>query len=260
MFESVAPETFIPRSRKTMYESLPVSIAVHAALTVAIVVAGTWNVGFPTHTPRMLVAYQLDAPISLPPPPPPPPPPAARQIVPQNAPIGRLPDMAPTIIPDFIPEVLPLTAEQQELPIIENVTMVAAPQGVEGGVAGGSMEGVFGGELGGVVGGVVGSVAPPDTVIVKRDMPLPTAPMSMTYPQYPNEARIRGWEDVVVVRYVIGKNGRVREVTVLDHPEREIFEKVAVKAIRNWRFRPHKKDGVEQEVIHELTVYFRLES
>jgi protein TonB len=258
MFESVAPETFTPRSRKAMYESLPVSIAVHALLSAAIVIAGTWHVAFPTHTPRALVAYQIDAPIPVPPPPPPPPPAARQTEVPQNVPVGRMADLAPTVIPDHIPEVLPLSA-QQDLPIID-APIVAAPQGVEGGVVGGSMDGVVGGELGGTVGGEVGSVAPVDTVIVKRDMPLPTAPMSMTFPKYPDEARIRGWQDVVVVRYVIGKNGRVREVTVLDRPEREIFEKVAVKAIRNWRFRPYKKDGVEQEVVHELTVYFKLES
>jgi protein TonB len=103
-------------------------------------------------------------------------------------------------------------------------------------------------------------VAPPDTVIVKRDMPLPTAPMSMVFPKYPDEARVRGWEDVVVVRYVIGKDGRVREVTVLSRPEREIFEKTAVKAIRNWRFRPHKVNGVPQEIVHELTIFFKLEA
>lgn len=259
MFESVAPETFIPRSRKAMYESLPVSIGVHAALSIGILVAATWHVGFPTHTPRALVAYQIEAPIPIPPPPPPPPP-AVRQIeVPQHVPVGRVADLAPTIIPDEIPQVLPQSIVQQNLPIID-APIVAAPQGVEGGVEGGSTEGVLGGELGGTVGGEVGSVAPVDTVIVKRDMPLPTAPMSMTFPKYPDEARLRGWQDVVVVRYVIGKNGRVREVTVLDRPEREIFEKVAVKAIRNWRFRPYKKNGVEQEVVHELTVYFKLES
>jgi len=118
-----------------------------------------------------------------------------------------------------------------------------------------------GGEIGGIVGSVVTTPAPPpDTIIVKRDAPLPTAPMSMVFPKYPEEARLRGWEDAVVVRYIIGKDGRVRDVIVLDKPERDLFEKPTVKAIRTWRFRPLKKDGVAQEVVHELTIIFKLEA
>jgi periplasmic protein TonB len=89
-------------------------------------------------------------------------------------------------------------------------------------------------------------------------MPLPTAPMSQVFPKYPETARVRGWEDVVIVRYTIGKNGRVREVLVLNNPERALFEEITVKAIKNWRFKPHKVDGVPQEIVHELTVYFKL--
>ena len=84
------------------------------------------------------------------------------------------------------------------------------------------------------------------------------AAMSQVYPRYPEEARIRGQEDVLLVRYIIGKNGRVRDVIVLQKPNREIFEKTTVKAMRQWRFKPYMKDGVPQEVIHELTVIFKL--
>jgi protein TonB len=257
MFESVAPETFTPRSRKVLYETLPVSIAIHVAVAAAVVLGATWNVVFPTQSPRMAMMYNLE---ELPTPPPPPPPPAPPKRVPVQqvqVPIPKEP-VAPTIIPDEIPTVLPQT------PMMPDVNTVEVPNGVEGGVeggvVGGAVEGVIGGEIGGVVGGDVGSIGttPPDTVVVKRDMPLPTAPMSMVYPAYPNEARIRGWEDMVVVRYLIGKDGRIKNVTVLSKPEREIFEQITVKAIRNWRFRPYKKDGVPQEVVHELTIYFRL--
>ena len=60
------------------------------------------------------------------------------------------------------------------------------------------------------------------------------------------------------MRYIIGKNGRVREVVVLDHPQFPEFEQATVKAIRHWRFKPYKVDGVPQEVIHELTIFFKL--
>ncbi len=47
MFETVVPETFQTRSRKLAYETLPLSIALHAAAVAAAVVATVWNVGFP---------------------------------------------------------------------------------------------------------------------------------------------------------------------------------------------------------------------
>lgn len=259
MFETVAPETYAPRSRKLFYETLPVSIAVHALAGAALLTGSLWQVTFPDQTPRLLALYSVEA-VPTPPPPPPPPAAAQKQVpVAQAQPVAtRVEELAPTVIPDVIPLVLPPTTEiVEQLPAATGVTG-GVEGGIEGGVIGGSLEGTEGGEVGGAVGGEVGSIAPPDTVVVKRDMPLPTSPMSMVFPKYPEEARVRGWEDVVVVRYIIGKNGRVREVTILQHPQRELFAQVATKAIRNWRFRPHKKDGVPQEVIHELTIYFKL--
>jgi outer membrane biosynthesis protein TonB len=38
-----------------------------------------------------------------------------------------------------------------------------------------------------------------------------------------------------------------------------VFDEATVRAIRNWRFRPMIKDGQPTEVVHELTVLFRLE-
>lgn len=60
------------------------------------------------------------------------------------------------------------------------------------------------------------------------------------------------------MRYTIGTNGRVRDILVLAPPERELFQEITLKAMRNWRFRPLIKDGVPQEIVHELTIYFRL--
>ena len=258
MFETVAPEKFAPRSRKVWYESLPLSIALHGLIIAAFVLTGLWQVEFPDQSPRLMALYSLTS--APTPPPPPPPPPAPKKVVTQ-VPVVKvtLPqNTAPTVIPDEIPEVVSEPEVADVGPVPEGVE-----GGVEGGIEGGVVGGVQGGTEGGIVGGTVGAVAvadvaPPDTVIVKRDAPLPMAPMSQTYPRYPEEARIRGYEDVLLVKYIIGKNGRVREVIVLQRPEREIFEQITVKAIKGWRFKPYKVDGVAQEVIHELTVYFKL--
>src|SRR4051794_39089489 len=106
MFETVAPEITRRRSRLILYESLPVSLAVHGvAIGIAVVIA-VWNVTFPKQSPRFVRAYQL---VTIPDPPPPPPPPAPPKLTPvtQTLAPAKMPEnVAPTIIPDQIPVVL----------------------------------------------------------------------------------------------------------------------------------------------------------
>jgi len=100
--------------------------------------------------------------------------------------------------------------------------------------------------------------APDGRVHIARDKKLPMLPLSQVYPNYPEDARMRAWEDELVVRYVIGKDGRVKEVTIISAPQRDVFVDGTVRAIRSWRFKPMIKDGERMEVVHELTVYYRL--
>jgi protein TonB len=259
MFETVVPQTFGRRSRRLFYETLPVSIGLHAAVAGALLANMVWHVAFPMQSPKLVRSYSL---VSLPEPPPPPPPPAPPKAVqPVNpAPVVTHEDVAPTIIPDAVPVV------PNEPPQVASAVTNGVEGGVEGGIPGGVSDGVAGGDVGGVKGGIIGGVGdgppppPPDVVIIQRDRPLPMYPLSQTYPQYPEKARLNNWEDSLVVRYVIGKDGRVKEVTVISHAGREMFELAAVRAIQHWRFRPMIRDGEKKEVIHELTVNFRLEA
>jgi TonB family protein len=262
MFESVAPETVAPRSRKLLYESLPMSIAAHAAIGAVILVGMVWEVKFPHDSPRMYTSYSIEL---APTPPPAPPAPAAKQEaapkpVADQKPVHLEEIVAPTVIPDQIPVIQPV------MEAVEHSVGEGTPGGTAlvQGWTGGNGEAEIGhavdrGVPGGVEGGI-GDNLPPNTVFVKRHQSLPMSmtPMSMVYPFYPEEARVRGWEDAVTVRYIIGKDGRVRSVEVLEAPQRPVFEKIVVKAISHWRFRPLIKEGVAQEVIHELVVYFKL--
>lgn len=257
MFETVAPEIVTPRSRKLWYESLPLSLVTHAAIGALILVASTWDVTFPHESPRMHMMYTLE--MTPTPPPAPPAPAAKREAVPKPVdprPVQKDEIVAPTIIPDEIPDVPVMQAVEHSVgegtgggPAVQGWNGPASSEGT------GTEQGVPGGVEGGV-----GEELPPNTVVVKRHQQLPRSmtPMSMVYPFYPEEARLRGWEDAVTVRYVIGKDGRVKNVEVLDPPQRPLFEKTVVKAISHWRFRPLIKEGVAQEVIHELIIYFKL--
>ncbi len=253
MFETSRPQ-ISSRGRRLFYELLPVSIAAHAIVIGALIISAVWNVSFPDQSPKLYMAFRLSE--TPPPPPPPPPPPAAKPQTAQVKPVVRPPDeiVAPSVVPDAIP-------------IVENevVPQIEAPGAVEGGVEGG----IEGGEIGGVVGGVIGSVVaatpqpppPPPSdgrIHIERDQPLRMKVLAQVYPIYPYAAANLGWEDQLVVRYVIGKDGRVKEVTIVDPPERQLFELPTLRAIRLWRFRPFKQNGQAMEVVHELTVNFRL--
>src|SRR5438477_459663 len=260
MFETVSPDVFIKRQRLIFYESLPMSIAIHAIAASAIFVVAITRTAFPTQPPRLISSYSLAEP---PPPPPPPPSPLKAQVVPvrpQVIPPGK--EVAPIIIPDTIPVIQPVTT----LAAVE--PQKAPDTGVVGGVEGGINGGVIGGDpIMGVAGGVIkgsprgvlgGFLGEDGRVHFGRNQSLPLYVERQDYPEYPEWGRIRGYEDQVVVRYIIGKDGRVKELTVLEHPERKMFEDPAVEAIKQWRFRPLLVDGEAREVVHELVVYFRL--
>lgn len=251
MFETVVPETVAPRSRRLFYETLPLSIALHALVAGGVVAADVWEVTFPSHSPRMFAQYSLTEP---PPPPPPPPPPQARpaQPVARVAP-AKMPLVAPTIIPDLIPVVDNTPPPPEPAAVVADVVPGPPTGGVEGGVDGG--------EVGGTLGSIRLEAKPlPDLVKIERDLPLPMGSVSQEYPMYPEYARTRGWEDTLVVRYVIGKDGKVKDVTIVQPPERDEFRRATLDAIRHWRFHPFRDpaNGEAKEVVHELTVEFRV--
>ena len=259
MFETVVPETFAKRSRRIFYETLPVSIAAHALVIASVLLGAIWNVAFPDHSPHLIAAYSLTA---LPDPPPSPPPPQVQQPAPEPVkkaepappPPPALLEMAPRVIPNLVPHV-EITPPAPPPP-----PKVAVAEAVPNGDVNGEKGGKLGGEIGGHGKGLPFSVVFPDDgrVYIDRDAKLPLVPIRQDYPSYPAEAQKKRWEDSVLVRYVIGTNGRVKDVTILDHARQPIFDVATVDAIKDWSFQPMKKDGKKVEVVHELTVFFQL--
>jgi protein TonB len=260
MFETVVPETFAKRSKKVFYETLPLSVAAHILIVSGAVFGTVWNVVFPDHSPRVIAAYSLTA---IPDPPPPPPPPQPIQPAPQPEPKAAaappppaLLEMAPRVIPNLVPHVEPPPVAPPPPP-----PKVAVAEGVPSGDAQGEKGGKLGGEVGGKGTGLAFSVVFPDDgrVYIERDAKLPLIPVNQQYPAYPEQARKKHLEDSVLVRYVIGTNGRVKDVTILDHAHEPVFDVATVDAIKSWTFRPYKKEGKAIEVVHELTVIYQLQ-
>lgn len=77
-------------------------------------------------------------------------------------------------------------------------------------------------------------------------------------PVYPPEALNRNVQGDVMVRVLVGADGRVREATALTgHP---LLTDAALDAVRQWIFEPFTAEGAPVEVESTLRVSFRLKS
>src|SRR5438270_4149846 len=260
MFETVAPEAFVPRTRRVFYETLPISIAVHVIAGGAMLASMIWNVVLPTQSPKIIVAYSLT---QVPDPPPPPPPPKAEP----PKPFLTLPKLAPpppalasqivapTVIPDTIPEVVP---PAPIIPPPPAPAPVAAPAVAD---AAGAKNGMTGGEIGGTSktlgtpGGI--TFVEDGRVYVDRTVKLPLKEVLHEYPHYPDAAKKNRLEGTTVVRYTVGKDGRIIDIAILNHAADPMFDEETLNTIRGWRYRPMMMNGKPVEVVHEVEVNYQ---
>lgn len=255
MFETTAVISRKHPISRISLTSLPVSAGLHLLGGLAVVSTQLLELSFPAHPPAQPRPYVLSGLHSVPPPPPPPlVRPAAPRVIPASEAVPSVSEIvAPTEIPDEISTV-PISPEVRRF---SEMVPVGAADGTAGGVEGGTRDGTFEGVVGGIS---APERKPGDPVLIARDARLPLQPRSQVYPEYPEEARLLRMEGSVLVRYIIDKTGRVREVTILRHAPSPLFDKSALKAIRGWRFHPLLENGAPVEVIHELTVIYLLVS
>ncbi len=77
-------------------------------------------------------------------------------------------------------------------------------------------------------------------------------------PVYPEMARIRGYEGVVLVYAEILPDGRVGNMKIRKSSGYAILDKSAVEAVKPWKFEPAKKSGKPLTVWVELPIKFVL--
>ena len=215
---------------------------------------------------QVLPAPELVSMLVAPPPPPPPPPPPAPAAHVAHVPrtVVRTFDANRLIEPRTIPKQI---ATVQDLP-------QAVPTG---GVIGGIPGGVPGGQVGGVVGGILGAVPaiappppppPPEPAPQAAPKPAPSGPIRVggeveaarlisspqpVYPQLAAEAHIGG---MVVLSAIIGKDGHVKDVTVVSGSPLLVHS--AMNAVKQWVYRPTYLNGKPVDVSTEVDVHFQL--
>ncbi len=231
MFETVARGALAASHRRLRFETLPLSVGLHAmAITLFLLSA---HVSFPDHPPKLIMSYLLVGDSGALPPLP--------QGVDKPITPPKKPE-APPVVPRTVPDAVPAPPiETNEFAEKSEQTGKAdgEPGAVVTGVAGGILEGD--GRIHFGIGGL-----------------LPMAVLAMDYPAYPEAARKARAEGDTVVRYIVGKDGLVNDVSVVEPASWLMFDEAAMAAIRKWRFEPLIYAGAAREVVHEIRISFRL--
>jgi protein TonB len=81
-------------------------------------------------------------------------------------------------------------------------------------------------------------------------------PMVRVEPQYPMQAKQRGIEGWVELRFTISETGSVKDVTVINAYPKNVFDKAAAAAVRRWKYNPKIENG---EAVERPGVEMRLE-
>jgi TonB family protein len=82
--------------------------------------------------------------------------------------------------------------------------------------------------------------------------------ISQVKPEYPEEAQQQGIEGTVILRAVIGMNGRILSLKA-DNDADPVLVTAAMEAVRQWRYVPTLLNGEPVEIVTTITVGFRLD-
>lgn len=87
----------------------------------------------------------------------------------------------------------------------------------------------------------------------------PPALLSSVIPDYPEAARDRGIEGIVLLEIVVAKSGSVEhDVTVIESIPS--LDQAAITAVRRWRFAPGRQHGMPVRVLLQIPLRFMLQA
>jgi protein TonB len=78
-------------------------------------------------------------------------------------------------------------------------------------------------------------------------------------PRYPEIARERGWEGVVLLTVGVAADGRAETIAVGRSSGHAVLDQAALEAVRRWRFAPARRAGVPVAGTAAVPIRFRLE-
>jgi TonB family protein len=216
-------------------------------------VKGTRALKSPVPPPRRVAPKRPEPqPVRAPSPPPVRPQPAARPVDPPPAPT------APKPAPQVVAPVATVAGDTRDrtgvLPESASTAESNGP-GSGGGAGTGHGTGIGEGDGSGIGpgsgGGTGGGPYRPGSGIVAPGL------LREVKPDYTEDARRRGVEGDVVLEIVVGSDGGVGSVKVLQGLGAGLNER-AIEAVRQWRFSPARRLGTPVDVVVEVAVEFKL--
>lgn len=164
-------------------------------------------------------------------------------------------------VPKPVPE--PVETKPEPEPVVDTApteptapepTAVAANTGV-GAVVGGVVGGVIGGQQGGVLGASGGT----GEALGLKQVSRPPAVLKQVAPDYPRRARSDGVQGLVLVRIIVGTDGKVEPENTRIIRSVPALDPAAIAAVNRWRFSPALgREGRPVRVIIEIPVEFSL--
>ncbi|MEE2904329.1 MAG: energy transducer TonB [Myxococcota bacterium] len=103
-----------------------------------------------------------------------------------------------------------------------------------------------------------GAESTKDLVMTEASVDSPPRRLESRAPKYPARARAKGIEGKVTLSLLIGTNGQVAKVRVLDAEPAGVFEDAAKDAVMAWRFDPATYRGQTVKIWAEQVVNFSL--
>lgn len=75
------------------------------------------------------------------------------------------------------------------------------------------------------------------------DLDRPPRPLVRVNPLYPPQARMRRVEGYVTVEFVVGINGEIQELDIIESEPGEVFVRAVERAVKGWRFEAGEIQG-----------------
>jgi protein TonB len=107
--------------------------------------------------------------------------------------------------------------------------------------------------------GTLALAPPPPSRFTLGQVDQPPMVTAQIPPPYPFLARRRGIEGWVRVRFLVDRQGQVRELTIVKAQPPGVFEDTVRRTLPRWRFRPGVKDGRPVDTWVETVIRFKLE-
>lgn len=105
---------------------------------------------------------------------------------------------------------------------------------------------------------------------IEKPMPAPVEPQAGAVrkeaeayldnpaPVYPERARLRGWEGLVLLSVAVDDHGFTEQVQLQSSSGHQLLDEAAIKAVKKWRFKPAGVGNVTFSSTVRIPVRFRL--